>query len=397
MTSYESLLSAASRASPVNCHCHHLPDAVQLGHDLDYNLGQGYVSWAGLAFGKDEASRAAYLEQVRHKSYFVWLERALQDIYGFDERINPGNWEDISGRIRAANEDPSWHMRLLKEKCRYSSVLLDCYWQPGFDDGHPELFRPSYRIDPFLWSYAPNKKDRDGTAFADLHRGDLRDLGGLCEYMKESILAFKAKGAVALKSAIAYERGIDFSRRGAGEAALALAAGEGAGEAEIDAFQSYMFFTACRLSAETGTPFQIHTGLGGLRHTRALHLIDVIEAHPETSFVLFHGSYPWSDDICALVHNYANVYVDLCWLPIISPTRARVFIKEMVELGRVDRMSWGCDTGTSEESYGALLAARDALASAFGDLVDDQWMSLEEAADYIERVLSRNAKSLYGL
>jgi len=397
MTNRETLLRAAAGIAPINTHCHHLPDSRQHPHDLDFILGQSYVGWAGLSPGNCAESRQAYLSQVRHKSYFVWLERALQDIYGFAERIGPGNWDDVSRKILAANGDPARHLDLLTGKCGYTSVILDCYWKPGDDNGRPDIFRPAFRIDPFLWAYAPDKKARDGWSFGALHRSGITDLDSLCAYLKETIRAFKEKGCVALKSAVAYERGIAFTERTAAEASLALAHGEAATADEIDAFQSFMFFKVCAIAGETGLPFQVHTGLGGLRGTRAIELLDAIESHPETKFVLFHGSYPWSDDVCALVHNHRNVFVDLCWLPIISPTRARVFIKEMVELGTADRMSWGCDTWTGEESYGALLAARDVLSSALGDLVDENWLPLEDARAYIERVLRGNAVSLYGV
>jgi len=397
MTNREILLRAAIGIAPINTHCHHLPDSRQHPHDLDFILDKSYVAWAGLSPGNRSESRQEYLAQVRHKSYFVWLERALQDIYGFSGRIGAGNWDDISRMILAANGDPARHVDLLTGKCGYASAILDCYWNPGDDNGHPDFFRPTFRVDPFLWAYAPDKKTRDGWSFGGLFRSGLTDLDALRLYMKETILAFKAKGCVALKSAIAYERGLAFTGRTAAEASFALKRGEAASQVDIEAFQSFMFFEACRLAGEAGLPFQVHTGLGGLRGTRALDLLDAIEGHPETKFVLFHGSYPWSDDICALVHNHRNVFVDLCWLPLISPTRARVFVKEMVELGTADRMSWGCDTWTGEESYGALLAVRDALSSAFGDLVDENWLSLEDARACIERVLRGNAVGLYGV
>lgn len=64
------------------------------------------------------------------------------------------------------------------------------------------------------------------------------------------------------------------------------------------------------------------------------------------------------DDLLGLLHSYSNVYADLCWLPLISTSAAKRFLREALEIGGSNRILWGCDTWTSEESYGAVLAFR---------------------------------------
>ena len=49
--------------------------------------------------------RAAFLDLARHKSYFVWLERSLMEIYGLEAGIDCGNWDELSRRIAAAYSD----------------------------------------------------------------------------------------------------------------------------------------------------------------------------------------------------------------------------------------------------------------------------------------------------
>jgi hypothetical protein len=397
METYGRLLGRMEGMVSVSCHSHHLPDAEQRFGSLDAIIARSYVEWSLVPHGAGPGERAAFLDLVRHKSYFVWLERSLMEIYGLKERIDCGNWDELSRRIAAAYSDPEWHTKLLTERCRFRASVLDAYWSPGDDDGRPSLFRPSFRIDAFLGAWAPERPDSNGNSFLALHGRRCGGFDELVAFLRESVLSMKERGAVALKSAGAYERGLGFRKADVALADAAMRKGEGAESAEVEAFQSRVFFAACAIAAEAGLPFQVHTGLGQLRGTRALGLVDAIEANPETKFVLFHGSYPWTDDIAALAHNFPNVYPDLCWLPLISTSRAVAFVKEMVEIGTADKLTWGCDAHHGEESYGALLAARQVLAKAFSGLVADGWMDEEEAADYCDRVFDRNPRGLYGI
>lgn len=97
----------------------------------------------------------------------------------------------------------------------------------------------------------------------------------------------------------------------------------------------------------------------------------------------------------ALCHNLHNVYPDICWLPIISPSAATRFVSEMIEVGLSNSLCWGCDTWTSEESFGALLFAKDALAAAVGPKVESGYFSMENAKEFLRGVLYGNARSLY--
>ncbi|MHB1458857.1 MAG: hypothetical protein ACYC0V_18250, partial [Armatimonadota bacterium] len=44
-------------------------------------------------------------------------------------------------------------------------------------------------------------------------------------------------------------------------------------------------------------PFQNHTGLGKIAGSNPMNLVPMIEKHPETKFVLFHGGYPWTEQV----------------------------------------------------------------------------------------------------
>jgi predicted TIM-barrel fold metal-dependent hydrolase len=62
--------------------------------------------------------------------------------------------------------------------------------------------------------------------------------------------------------------------------------------AEQKDFEDFMFEHVTGLAARYRLPFQIHTGWGQLEGSNPMLLVNLIESHPQTRFVLFHGGYP---------------------------------------------------------------------------------------------------------
>jgi len=70
-----------------------------------------------------------------------------------------------------------------------------------------------------------------------------------------------------------------------------------------------------------------------------------------------------------LVDKYPNVFADLSWLPLITSQSATGMLHGLIERATLDRIFWGCDTWTAEESFGALLAFRHVLAATLAEKV----------------------------
>ena len=391
------LLEYMKNHSVISTHSHHLPDSSFEDFTLDSLLRQTYLNWCGIKFDKTRESRANYLEKVRYKSYFIWLQKSLQELYGFDEPLSADNWDQISEKIRHAHQDSSYHLWILKKECRYGRIILDTYWKPGSDDNHPEVFSPTFRIDPFMYGYSRDAKDHDGNNAAVLYGKLPENLTDYIIWIRELIVRNKQQGCVALKSAVAYDRGLEFETvtKEKAEKVFQLRDYERTNE-DIVNFQNYLFQLICEMAAEFSLPLQCHTGMGQLTDTGAMSMKNVIERNPETKFVLFHCSYPWMGDVSGLLHAYPNAYPDLCWLPILSPTAAQRMLHELIEIGTSDKVCWGCDTWTSEESYGALLAFRFVLAEVLEAKIKDGYFAYPDAEKVIDNLMIRNAAGLYG-
>lgn len=393
----------------ISTHSHHLPDGEYFPKEekspftLNKLLGHSYSSpeWTSIQIDNSRESRQNFLNQMKFNSYFVWLQKALREIYKMDENLTPENWDEFSSRIETAHQDKNFHIKLLEEDCNYKKIVLDTFWQPGFDNGKLDLFTPTYRIDMYMYGWNDRQTCNNGGNPLISHKDENPHYSNLDEYLeftKAQILRMKAKGCVALKSAIAYHRGNNFLLTPKNKAkAVFEKKAEDITTADIKCFQDYVFHAICKIAVEVDLPFQVHTGMAQLRKSNGMNLLDAIENNPDTKFILFHGNYPWVDDYLGLLHNYQNIYPDICWMPILSTSRAVSALKEIIEIGTQDKICWGCDTWTSEESMGALMAARFVFARTMTDLVNDGYFSKENGFEFIDNILYNNAKYLYKL
>jgi len=390
------LMSYMQNHKIINTHSHHLEDHRFETVTLDNLLSDTYVNWSGVQLPETPTERTAYLKKVQCRSYFIWLQKALQDLYGFSEPISADNWDSISQLIETSHQDSRFHLDVLQQKCGYRKVILDAYWRPGSDNGHAGFFTPALRVNSFFFGYSNDSKDHNGNNCRSLYGIAAQNIDDYAEAMKTVILQKQKQGCIALKCALAYDRDLNFQNADKAQANRALTCTDAERTPEdIRVFQNYLFQKICEISAGTGLPLQCHTGLGLLQGSQAINLTQAIARNPDTKFVLLHCGFPWTDDISGLLHNYTNVYPDLSWLPILSPTAAKQMINQLIELGNSDKVCWGCDTWTSEESYGALLAFRQVLTAVLSEKIQDGYFLLDDAKRIIDCYLYDNAAGLY--
>lgn len=379
-----------------NTHSHHLPEQAMVDFDLDKLINNTYLQWQQVTPGTTAESRNAYLEKTRYKSYFVWLQKAIGELYGISEPITAQNWDQISDQIRKAHQNPDFYMDVLKNKCKYQKVIVDTYWNPGSDNGRPELFTPAFRLDLFFLGYKKGLRNHDGVSVEE-NFGELPDnLQDYVEWVRKWIIQKKSEGCVALKIAMAYERSLHFEKvtREQAERVFRLKESDITQE-DIRCFQDYLFWKICEIAAEVSLPLQCHTGMGQVIDTNILQLNNVIKNNPETKFVLLHCGFPWVDDFFSIVDGYPNLYPDLTWLPILSYTASKRVMHQLIEMSQIDKICWGCDTWTVEESYGSLLAFRFSLCSVLREKIEDGYLSVNNAKDIIDKILFDNAGKIY--
>jgi predicted TIM-barrel fold metal-dependent hydrolase len=165
--------------------------------------------------------------------------------------------------------------------------------------------------------------------------------------------------------------------------------------------QDYMVHELIRLSIKYKLPLQIHTGIHEgnenlVSNSNPLNLTNLFVEYKEAQFDIFHAGYPFLDETAALVKNFPNVFVDLCWLHIISPSIARRIVYEWLDLIPSNKiMGFGGDYLFVEGSYGHSVIARQNIVSVLQKKIEERSMKFEEANKIAKKILRENALNLF--
>ena len=381
----------------ISSHEHHLETKQQMKLTLDSIFKNSYVGWCSLPASTTKDARSQWLTSIRSNTYFVWLEKSICQIYGYDE-INADNWDSISEDINKRHQDGLHHWHILECYANYKKFIQDSYWNPGDCLSNPEFVASTYRMDTWMAGFHKNCLDHDRMNPRMLVDYDMQDLDAYEMALKADIES-KMPSICALKCAVAYERDISFKKVSRDKAEKIYGSSpELISDDDRILFGDYIFGYFVDIAREYNIPIQIHTGLARLAGSNPMLLEPVIAANPDVKFVLFHGGFPWFYEVAALAHNYQNVYIDMNWLPLVSTSAAQNALHTFFEvLPDCRRICWGGDCWTSEESFGAAMAFRMVLADVLADKMSSGLYRTSYIDFLAERILFQNCKELYSM
>ena len=218
------------------------------------------------------------------------------------------------------------------------------------------------------------------------------------------------EGIVGIKSGLAYGRILRYEDVPQKEAETIFnkmfQEGQKLTADESKKLQDFMMHEVIGNAAKYNLPIQIHTGLrtgNSIRKptqtTNATHLANLFLKYKEAKFVIFHGSYPYMSELTVLDKKFPNVYIDMCWMHIISPAASRQYLEEWLLTVPANKiMAFGGDFGeVVEGTYGHSVIARKNVTEVLVKLVEDGYCSEEDAILIAKRILRENAMELYKL
>jgi predicted TIM-barrel fold metal-dependent hydrolase len=142
----------------------------------------------------------------------------------------------------------------------------------------------------------------------------------------------------------------------------------------------------------------MHLGTGIIRGSHPLNVAGLIERHPRTRFLLMHLAYPWSRDLLGMAFVYRNIWLDLTWSFLLSPSHFKLALHEAIEILPDEcRMMLGGDNWHVEETYGTMQTARRLIAEVLEEKVTGGYFSRETAERLARRILSENAREFFRL
>ena len=241
-----------------------------------------------------------------------------------------------------------------------------------------------------------------------------RTITSLDEYLAACLEIFtrcKAAGAVAFKDQSAYTRPIDYANPTRAEAEAAfnwfmedprrrLSYPDG-----NKPLGDYLFHQFMRMARDMDLPVQIHTGhMAGIRNdivkTNAVGLTRLMELHQETRFDLFHANWPYSGELLYLGKNFPNVRLDFCWTNMVDPIYSQQMFKQAVSsMPHAKIHGYGSDLSSDVvcNAWAHADLARDNIAIALAELVEMEYLGLDDAKEIAYAWLFGNANEFFKL
>lgn len=389
----------------IDTHEHTYPYEVISGRDLSIVdiLEGSYVFWATSVPKRDDyEALAKNLKRISGSTFYKSCSIAMREIYGID--IDPPKSESLAKASKLVHDaylNKDWIRKVFKEKALIDKALLDPYWNFWGGSFDTELFSPVFRINMLLFGYSRDAKDHNGNSPYVLEKYFNMKVGSFEDYIElidKSLEEAKRRNYVAIKSALAYDRSILFQEVDASEAKhIFEKSGSGLTDREIRLFGDFVLNRIISKAGELELPVQFHTGLALIEGSNPMNLVNILRKYSNVNFVFFHGGYPWIRETAALAFSFPNLYLDLCWLPIISPSACKIMLREIIELGLSSRTMWGGDCWVAEATYGALKLFKNILAEVLQDMISDRYLKPDEALGIASGILRENAARFFNL
>lgn len=213
--------------------------------------------------------------------------------------------------------------------------------------------------------------------------------------------------AVAVKSQNAYSRDIDYRQVPDDKVADVFKKrlkGQPVSPDEQKALEDHLFWYAVRKATDCKLPVKLHTGIYAGENYMPLSRVErnpgsaceLCRAAPETRFVFMHLAYPYYEEMIATAKHYANAYVDMCWSWIINPIAAKDFLKKYLVTAPANKLlTFGGDYGSVESVLGHAMMARQGIAMALSELVEEGCLGLDDALELVDPIMHGNARQIF--
>ena len=405
----------------VDVHEHHLPEVYSNTNVglLDL-LRQSYAGWTQarpyplpseareedpmLAQGEPASwdDLEPFLDRSGSNHFVRNLVRGITELYNLgEEEITRANWQQLDEEVRHRHSDETWPRRVL-ERGKITSVITDPFTDPLLDAraAFGSKYRSVMRINALAMSWHPDARDHNGQStfeFAERLGQPLDSFDDLERFLEHLVVSMADRGQVGLKNALAYDRGVDFDEPDRAGAERCWQTRDPS-PAEQKAFGDFVVDRMCALAGERDVPVQMHLGTALIRGSHPLAAAGLVERHPRTRFLLMHLAYPWSSDLLGMAFVYRNIWIDLTWSFLLSPTHFDRAFHEAIEiLPDESRMMLGGDNWHAEETYATLGTARDLIGRALDAKIRARYFSTASAERLATRILSENAREFFRL
>ena len=422
---YESLKSYADQIRVIDTHEHQRwsEENASLNYKLSHLILSAYlmadvVSAGGTLIDSEQLDsmdmneyweiNGQALDYTRNTSYYSHFIAGFQKLYDFqDPYFTESNIDGLSTEVEANYSDYRRWFDDAFQTAGFELMFLDQYWSPfnqKVDETHYALV---FNINPLVMqSSSKPSGDEKGSEIYQLAANEGMKIQSLDDYLLHCDHLFRTNAesrAVCVKNSMAYSRSLDFEAV-AYEVARELFEKPSStlSDKEAKMIQDFLFHWIIQKSIEYDLPVQIHTGyLAGngnqLDNGKPVKLNNLFLLYPGAKFILFHGGYPWTGEYAAFGKMFANVYLDMVWLPQISREEAVHALDEMLDAVPYNKFFWGGDCAFIEESTGSLEFGKSVVAEVLAKRIERGLLTEEVAREIILKIFRENAIQVFAL
>ena len=407
----KSLLEAVEGFEIIDCHEHLLPEKERLKMSVDvFTLFSHYTHGDLILAGMTEVDYQSlfnqniplerrwalfepYWQQIRWGSYARAALLAAKEFYGFEE-ISSKTYAPLSEAIKRANKSGIYE-RVLVKACKIRTALTQC--------------RGTQVDTPLLTPVVEMFHQMDNWE-ALAHPGfnpdaSVRSLDDYLDTLRAYIIRVKTEGAVGLKIISKPYQQPD--RQKALSTFEHLRSGkESSPKVSNPIFMApnpltdYVIDQMISFATQQDLIIAVHTGYwDDFRKLHPLHMIPILQRHPQARFDIYHLGYPWMRETLMLGKGFSNVWLNLCWVHLISQRFATIALDEAIDLLPMNKLlAFGGDYEKPvEKVYGHLVMARENVVGVLAKRIVERQMTESQAIAIARKWFWENPKEFYGL
>ena len=340
-----------------------------------------------------------YWNRIRLTGYSQCILTGFRDLLGFDD-LTAATVGPLSEAIQAHSK-PGFYKTVLQQRANIATSVVN---MEDLIEVDRTLFLPLPRLNRFSMLRTAEQIhaiERD----YDVSIGDLRQH---VEVIRQVCRDWQEAQVAGVKMSQSYHRRMDFKERDASQAAAIfdrLLQDDYAGldSAEGALLEDYLVFECCRAAAEADLTVQFHLGMragnnGGMEGCSPVPLIPLLQAFPQVRFDFSHAGFPYLREGVVLGKTFANVYLNMSWIHIISPFGSRLDLREWLQMVPYNKIiAFGDDLQQVETVYGHLQMARRNFAYALGAMLEEGLLSESTALDVAQAAFRDNPAMIYGV
>jgi len=336
-----------------------------------------------------------FWEASKNTAYCRAVLLAMDNLYGIQE-LNEETVIDLSKKIKQSYKS-DWYDYVLKEKANIKYAIMDV----GANRMEDDMYRYVEKFDEFIRIYSKEDLSKIGKKY-DL---DVTTLDAFTKALETAFEEALKRNMVGVKSALAYHRILDYenvSEQVADKLFSWILRDNTALDFEVvKPLQDYMMHRIIQLARKHDLPIQIHTGFHAgdgnyISNSNPALLTNLFLEYRDVNFALFHGSYPYGGELATLAKSFRNVFLDMSWIYVISPSYAERYLHEWLETVPSNKiMAFGGDYHNVENAYAHSLMARAVISKVLIEKVRTAYLTEEESKTIAKRLLYDNVVEFF--